>query len=176
MQALENPACPRQARLYAAKHDDQARYVLLARDLDLDGEIVEQLATSIALRPGSAWEAASVAAHPLCPAGLVRGLIEQATRGNAAGRAMAAERANGAPPARREAIHEQLLLMCRKGRILDELLVAITHPDDVSDPARVAWLREHPNPRIRRCAESLPPDPPEDDASGEVGQGVIPGL
>ncbi len=155
--ALENDACPRDARMYAARHDCALRGSLL--NLDVDPEIIRELATAIALRPRSPFDAAAVAAHRYCPPDLVRGLVEQAARGNPEGRVAAAAAANDAEPERRDEIQTQLLKMCRKGRILDELLTTITRPNDAYDQGRIDWLRQHPDPKVRRYAAYLPVEP-----------------
>ncbi len=151
--AVENAACPREARMYAARHDSALRGSLLT--LDVDPEIMRELATAIALRPGPPFEAAAVAAHRYCPPDLVRGLVEQAARGNPEGRVTAAAAANGAEPDRRDEIQAQLLKMSRKGRILDELLATITRPNNAYDQGRIDWLRQHPDPKVRRYAAYL---------------------
>ncbi len=48
--------------------------------------------------------------------------------------------------------------MCRKGRILDELLDTITRPNDRLDRSRAEWLCQHPDPRVRKYAAYLSSD------------------
>lgn len=149
--ALANPSCPLTAKLHAAEADSESRSTLL--ELDLTREVVCAVAVAILLRPGDAYDATKVAAHPYCPEDLVRGLVDQATRGQASNRVMVAEAANRSPDDRRVVIHEQLLGMSRRGRVLDEVLQVVTRPEGVLDPTRVDWLRGHRDPRIRRVAQ-----------------------
>ena len=67
-------------------------------------------------------------------------------------------RANKAVPERRDAIHAQVLRMCRKGRILNELLETIPRPSGKLDPGRADWLRHHPAPKVRKYAAYLLPE------------------
>ena len=153
--ALRNAACPDSARMQVAAEGD-APWILL-QDRELPEPIFRRMVTTEAARYLESERPElhhdillAMALHPTCPENLVPGLVAHTAHRRGQQRIHVAQQAWSAAPGRRDLIHTLLLRKSRPGRSTNQLLAAVLGSDKSQHPARVTWIQQHEDSRIRR--------------------------
>ncbi|WP_186301174.1 RNase H family protein [Rhodococcus sp. WB9] len=155
--ALQNAACPDSARLQVAAEGDAA-WILL-QDRELPAPIFKRMVKSEAVRYLESERPElhhdlllAMALHPTCPENLVPGLVAHTAQRRGQRRIHVAQQAWSAAPDRRDLIHTLLLQKSRPGRSTNQLLAAVLGPDTTQHSARIIWIQQHGDSRVRRFA------------------------
>ena len=152
--AVANLACPNDTLLHCAANDrSRPVRVALLKCANPGSEFIERLTVNVLTQGRLDLDLTlDLLLHPLCPSKFQDALMDHAHRATPQFRLQAVDRANTAPPHRRDHLHQELLARPIRRPHTDELLSAVLGHLGPANRERIDWIANHPDNRIRRLA------------------------
>lgn len=152
--AVANPTCAKDTLLRCAANDRcRPVRVALLKCANPGRELIEALTVNV-LTQGrlDLYLTLDLLLHPLCPDGFQEALMDHVHWASPQFRLQAADRANIAPPDRRDHLHQELLARPIRRPHTDELLSAVLGHPCPANSERIHWITNHPDHRVKRLA------------------------